>query len=314
MTRTATLPTTDTLTRPAASLRVVIQGVRGAFHEIAARHFFGQNVDIVPALSFPILFDKASDPAQADCAVLAIENNIAGSILGNYKLLAQHQLRIIGEVTLPIRQNLLVLPGVPIEEIREVHSHPMALAQCGEFFKRYPRIRLVESEDTAESAARISRKRLRHTAAIASTLAAELYELEVLAPGIEDNPHNYTRFLAVESLDRPVVVPVSPYAIHVKCAVSFATVHAPGALSQVLTVLAVSGANLTKIQSMPIEGRMWEYQFFVDFTHPDATVLTAVLDELKARTHDFKLFGMWPVTPDTSVAHTDTTTTTALVV
>jgi prephenate dehydratase len=273
-------------------LRVVIQGVRGAFHEIAARHFFGDHIDVVPALSFPILFEKVARASEADCAVLAIENSIAGSILGNYKLLQTNDLRIVGEVSLPIRQNLMALPGVPLEHIHEVHSHPMALAQCADFFRAWPRIRLVESEDTAESAARISRKRLRHTAAIASALAAELYGLNLLAEGIEDNPNNFTRFLAI-TRPNDSLQPLPHPTTTTKCAVSFTTPHTPGALSRVLVLLAQLGANLTKIQSVPIVGQVWNYQFFVDFSHADAAAIPHILTDLRAQVVDFKLFGTY---------------------
>jgi prephenate dehydratase len=290
-----TFSTSDMPALPVArGLRVVIQGVRGAFHEIATRHFFGADVEIVPALSFPELFSKVADPASADAAVLAIENNIAGSILGNYKLLNDSHLRIIGEVSIPIQQNLLCLPGVSLDDLQEVHSHPMALAQCGAFFKAYPHIRLVESEDTAESAARIAKQGLRHVGAIASTLAAELYDLEILAPGIEDNPNNYTRFLAVEPIKRPVLPAETQNTdVLVKCAISFATPHTSGALSKALSLLAAYGANLTKIQSVPIAGRMWEYQFFVDFTHHRRDEVPAILELLATHVMDLKVFGVY---------------------
>lgn len=258
--------------------RVAIQGVRGAFHEIAARQFFGEATIPVPALSFPILFAQAADAAQTDAAILAIENSIAGSILGNYKLLQDSDLAIIGEVYLRIQQNLLALPGVSIPELREVHSHPMALAQCDVYFRQFPRIRLVESEDTAESAARIARKHLKHTGAIASTLAAELYGLSVLAPAIETVPENYTRFLAVRRRTEAVAITNAN-----KASVCFTTAHEPGSLANVLSLLANEGANLTKIQSVPLLGRPWEYQFFVDFTVSDIAGAAAKLQDVIAK-------------------------------
>ena len=233
----------------ALPLRVAIQGVRGAFHEIAARQFFGEKIEVVPALSFSELFEKTADPAHTDAAVVAIENSIAGSILGNYKLLVNSRLAVLGEVYLRIQQNLLAMPGVSMEDLREVHSHPMALAQCAEFFKPWPRIRLVESDDTAESAARIMRHRAKHIGAIASTLAAEIYGLAMLAPNIETVPENYTRFLVVCRREGAAPVPDAN-----KVCVCFTTPHEPGSLARVLTLLAAEGANLTKIQSVPILG------------------------------------------------------------
>ncbi len=273
---------------PQQAVRVAIQGVRGAFHEIAARAFFGPDVQPVPAASFPALFEQSADPAQTDAAILAIENSIAGSILGNYMLLQTSDLVIIGEVFLRIQQNLLALPGVPLSELREVHSHPMALAQCAEFFKLHPRIRLVESEDTAASAAHITRRHLRHTGAIASTLAAEIYGLDVLAPSIEDNPVNFTRFLAVQRRLAAEPVPGAD-----KVSVSFVTSHQPGSLSRILSMLATQSANLTKIQSVPLLGRAWEYRFFVDFSVRNPAILPATLRLLSAMAADCKVLGIY---------------------
>lgn len=270
-------------------LRITIQGVPGAFHEIAARQFFGEGVEVVPALSFPELFEKTANPAMADAAVLAIENSIAGSILGNYKLLLNSDLRIVGEVYLRIQQNLMALPGVTLAEIREVHSHPMALAQCAEFFKAWPRIRLVESEDTAESAAHIARHRAKHIGAIASTLAAERYGLNIVAPGIETVRENYTRFLAVCRKGTAVSVPQAN-----KVSACFTTSHQPGSLARVLTLLADSGANLTKIQSMPILGKPWEYRFFADFVAAVPGQIPAILEHLAAATADLNILGIYP--------------------
>ena len=270
-------------------LRITIQGVPGAFHEIAARQFFGAGCEVVPALSFPELFEKTADPALADAAVLAIENSIAGSILGNYKLLLNSDLRIVGEVYLRIQQNLMSLPGVTITDIREVHSHPMALAQCAEFFKAWPRIRLVESEDTAESAAHIARHRAKHIGAIASTLAAERYGLHILAPGIETVRENYTRFLAVCRNGTATGMPQAN-----KVSACFTTTHQPGSLAKVLTLLADSGANLTKIQSMPILGKPWEYRFFADFIAAASGQIPDILERLAAATADLKILGIYP--------------------
>lgn len=272
---------------PLRGLRVTIQGVPGAFHEIAARQFFGEEIEVVPALSFPLLFEKTADPRQADAAVLAIENSIAGGILGNYKLLLHSDLVIVGEVYLRIQQNLLALPGVRLEALREVHSHPMALAQCAEFFKAWPRIRLVESEDTAESAARIVRHRAKHIGAIASTLAAERYGLDILAPAIETVPENFTRFLALRRRAESAPVPGGD-----KVSMCFTTSHEPGSLAKVLTLLAHLQANLTKIQSVPILGRPWEYQFFADFVAAP-TRIGLVLDALAVQTTDLQILGIY---------------------
>jgi prephenate dehydratase len=268
-------------------LRIVIQGVRGAFHEIAARQFFGAHIEVVPALSFPALFDKCADARHADAAVLAIENSIAGSILGNYTLLENSPLEVIGEVYLRIQQNLLALPGASLAQLREVHSHPMALAQCAEFFKKHPRIRLVESEDTAESAARIVRRRAKHIGAIASALAADIYGLNVLAPAIETVPENYTRFLAIRRRQEDARGRKGD-----KASVCFTTGHQPGSLAKVLALLAGEQANLTKIQSVPLLGRPWEYHFFADFcANPED--LPRIIDLLRLETTALKVLGIY---------------------
>ena len=272
-----------------AGLRITIQGVPGAFHEIAARQFFGADIDVVPALSFPELFEKSADPAQTDAAVLAIENSIAGSILGNYKLLLNSNLVVVGEVYLRIQQNLMALPGVALTDLREVHSHPMALAQCAEFFKAWPRIRLVESEDTAESAAHIARHRAKHIGAIASTLAAKRYGLNIVAPAIETVPENYTRFLAVCRTGDAAPAPDAN-----KTSVCFTTNHQPGSLAAVLSLLANLGANLTKIQSVPILGKPWEYRFFADFMVYNPSELPSILQQLGKQTADLKVLGIYP--------------------
>lgn len=268
--------------------RVVIQGVRGAFHEMAARALFGEAIDLVPAVDFDELVRKTADPHTADVAVMAIENSLAGSILGNYKLLQKSDLRITGELTLPIRQNLLALPGVRLDALREVHSHPMALAQCAEFFRAWPHIRLVESEDTAESAARIARLQLTDTGAIASALAAELYGLDILAPNIETHPANFTRFLALCPAGAAVPVPGAN-----KVSLSFTVPHRPGSLSRILTMLAAQSANLTKIQSVPLVGQVGEYLFLVDFTVQNPAVIPETLRLVDVMTEQFKVFGIY---------------------
>ncbi len=270
-----------------AARRITIQGVRGAFHEIAARKYFGEHIEVVPALSFDELFDKTADPQQTDAAVVAIENSIAGSILGNYRLLINSDLTIIGEVYLRIRQNLLALPGVALDDLREVHSHPMALAQCSEFFKSRPHIRLVESSDTAESAAHIVRHRAIHIGAIASTLAAEIYGLNVLRPAIETVPQNYTRFLVVRRRNEAMMVSDAN-----KVSLSFTLAHEPGSLAALLRQLASLGADLTKIQSVPLMGRPWEYQFIVDFKTAPSKVRD-IIEELKSLTTALHVLGIY---------------------
>lgn len=268
--------------------KIVIQGIRGAFHEVAARTFFGSDIDVVPALSFRALFDIAEAGNQCDAAILAIENNLAGSILGNYKLLSSSHQRIVGEVFLPIRQNLMALPGVEIADLNEVRSHPMALAQCSDFFQQFPHIRLVESDDTAASAERVARRHTKHIGAIASELAADIYGLRILAGGIEDNPMNYTRFLALLPQNRAVFPENAD-----KTSICFVTPHQPGALAKALNLMADLGANLTKIQSVPIEEKVWEYRFFLDYTFDRPEDNANILRQLDKLVSDLVVLGTY---------------------
>lgn len=271
-----------------AKLRVAIQGVPGAFHDIAARHFFGADrVEIVPAHTFRQLVEQVENGA-ADTGLMAIENTIAGSIIGNYRLLTASKLRAVGEVYLRIRQNLMALPGQCIEDLREVHSHPIAIAQCDEFFAQHPHIRLVEMEDTALSAQRIAQQQLMGVGAIASHLAASMYGLDLLAESIETNKLNFTRFLVLERMAEAQSVPAAD-----KVSLFFSLSHEVGSLHKVLAALSAHGANLTKIQSAPIEGRPWEYFFFVDFVNEEGADWQAAAGAIRPFTHSLEVLGAY---------------------
>lgn len=236
---------------------IAIQGVHGCFHEQAARLFYGNRIGVCECLSFEELFTSL-ERQQANGAVMAIENTVAGGLLPNYSLLQKYGKKIKGEVFLRIRQNLMALPGQSIADITEVHSHYMAIAQTREFFQQYPHIRLVESEDTAKSAADIAARGLKKVGAIASELAAELFGLDILAAGIETHKQNYTRFLILDDH-----IDVSEKDID-KSSICFTLPHKTGRLSQVLSIFAFHELNLTKIQSLPIPGKEWQYFFYVD--------------------------------------------------
>ena len=270
-----------------SDLRVLIQGYPGAFHHIAASYFFHQEeLAILPADNFTSMVTQLKQPGFADVALMAIENTIYGSLMHNYKLIADEDLIIVGEIYLRVSQNLLVVPGTKLEEIREVRSHPIAIAQCRRFFNKYPGIRLVESSDTALSALEVEREGNRRIAAIGSTLAARLYNLEVLADDIETEKKNYTRFLVLKNrIARP------PNAE--KTSICFSTEHTRGSLLKVLGRLADHDANMTKIQSAPILGRPWEYMFFIDFVLEDPGTLDALLVDLGDVTHELKLLGSY---------------------
>jgi prephenate dehydratase len=271
------------------NLRVVIQGVPGAFHEIAARHYFKDDiVEVVPALTFNSLITKAEDETVSDYAIMAIENTIAGSLLQNYILLKDSNLTVVGEVLLRIKHNLLAIDGTDIADIEEVHSHPMAILQCREFFEQHTHIRLVASDDTAASAKRVKKGGNPKKAAIASRLAAEQIGLEVLAAEIETNHRNYTRFLVLERKNKH-----DYKKHHVKVSVSFALEHQVGSLSTVLNNLSKNNTNLTKIQSMPIIGKEWQYYFFVDFIINGKGVFEEIISDLRNDTAELKILGTY---------------------
>jgi prephenate dehydratase len=267
--------------------RVSIQGYEGSFHQVAARQYFGKEVEVIPCATFREVVKIAGNKRESDGGVMAIENSIAGSILPNYNLLQKSNLRIVGEIYLHIKQQLLVNPGVKLEDIREVHSHPMALQQCLEFLDKY-NWKLVESEDTALSAKHIHQHRSKHIAAIASKLAAELFNLEIIAPNIHTIKNNYTRFLILQRED--VVVP-NPEAN--KASVNFHTDHSRGSLARVLTRIADGGINLSKLQSFPIPGTDWQYSFHADMEFESPEQFEDVIKGIRPLTSELKIYGTY---------------------
>lgn len=269
-------------------LRVSIQGVPGSFHDIAARFYFpGRSISLSPALTFAELV-RQIESGEADTGLMAIENTLAGSLMANYKLLNQASLRITGEIFLRIKQNLLVLPGQQLADLKEVHSHPIAIEQCREFFQHYPNIRLVEVEDTALAAKNVQQHQLTGIGAIASATAAGMYALDVLAPSIETNKLNFTRFLVLErAAEARVVEGADKVSLH------FATGHEVGSLYKVLAVLAAYGVNLTKIQSAPIIGKPWEYMFYVDFVAEGSLGFEQAIDAIRPLTKELKILGTY---------------------
>jgi prephenate dehydratase len=269
--------------------KVGIQGINGAFHEVAARFFFQEEeIEVVPFLTFEAMVYCLESGNEVDTALMAIENTLAGSLMSNYRLLDQSPVSIVGEIHLRIAQNLMALPGQKISDLREVYSHPIAIAQCRDFFKAYPHLRLIENEDTALSAKMIRDNQLTGTAAIAGVLAAELYELEILAPGIETNKKNFTRFLVLEKKTHAHGVQGAD-----KVSLSFSVAHETGSLFKVLALLAAHQANLTKIQSAPIIGKPWEYMFFVDFVTEGSIGWEKAIEALHLLVHDLKLHGVY---------------------
>lgn len=269
--------------------KIVIQGYPGAFHEIAARTFFPhEEVEIVPCDTFEEVVTRAEQRQGCDLGIMAIENTISGSLLSNYNLLNNSKLKIIGEVYLRIHQNLMALPGVRLQDLTEVYSHPIAIAQCREFFESQPQIKLVEHIDTALSAKLVRDNNWRHIGAIASTLAADKYGLKVLKHSIETNKKNFTRFLVVESNGHP------PDFDQNKVSMVFSVSHEIGSLHKVLSILAFHDANLSKIQSVPILGKPFEYLFFVDFVLEKTERLKILLESIRPFTGRMKILGIYP--------------------
>ncbi len=269
--------------------KVAIQGVTGAYHEIAARNFYeGEEIEIIPCITFKDVVNAVrKDPSVY--GIMAIENTIAGGLLQNHELIRESGSFIIGEYKLRISHTLSALPGTTIHDITEVNSHPIALMQCTDFLDTLPHAKLVEKEDTALSAQWIAEKKLEGHAAICSKLAAEMYGLEILAEGIETNKRNFTRFLIIA--DRWTAEEELKSTKVNKASLVFATPHTAGSLSQVLSILSFYNMNLSKIQSLPIIGREWEYQFYIDLTFTDYTKYRQALDAIMPLIRDFKILG-----------------------
>jgi prephenate dehydratase len=268
-------------------MKVSIQGYEGSFHQVAAQQFFGKQVTVIPCATFKDVIKIATNKKESDGGVMAIENSIAGSILPNYNLLQKSNLKIAGEIYLQIRQNLLVNPGVKLEDIREVHSHPMALQQCLAYLDKYD-WKLIETEDTALSAKHLQQHRSKHIAAIASKLASELFGLHIIGPNIHTMKNNYTRFLILQREDAAELVPDAN-----KASVNFHTDHSRGSLAKVLTKIADGGINLSKLQSFPIPGSEWLYSFHADMEFDTLEQFNEVIDLIKPLTADIKVYGVY---------------------
>lgn len=270
--------------------RVAIQGVPGCFHDAAAHSFFaGEGVEIVPCDTFADLFDSLSaDPGLL--GVVAIENTIAGSILPNHELLRRSGKEIVGELKMRISHVLCALPGQSLGEITEAVSHPMALMQCEEYLRQHPTMRVVEGFDTAGAARDIARDNIKGRAAVCGEYAAQLYGLEILEKGIETNKHNFTRFMVVA--DRAAVPGLrAPNAELDKSSIEFTLPHTRGALSKVLTIFSFYDLNLSKIQSLPVVGREWEYRFYVDLTFDSYERYRQALDAVLPLVSDLRVLG-----------------------
>lgn len=269
---------------------VAIQGARGAFHEIAARQFFGDGIEVVECETFIDLFETLKRE-KLDFGIVAIENTIAGSLLQNYAHIKESGLQVLGETSLHIKQNLTALPGTAINDITEVYSHPIAIQQSRVFFKDYPKMKLIESADTAMSVKEIAEKKLKNTAAIGSDLAAELYGLSIIAEGIETNKRNFTRFLIIgneKALEENGVFKKNGYN---KASICFSLPHKEGSLVSILAILSFFDLSLTKIQSLPIIGQEFEYFFYIDFIFDDKEKYKNAMHAIEALSHDLQVLG-----------------------
>ena len=269
--------------------RVAIQGIAGSFHDIAAREYFkDEEIEIVPCETFEQVFQTMKCDTSL-ISLIAIENTIAGSLLQNHQLLKNSGLKIAGEHKLRIKHNLVAIAGQSIEDIKEVYSHPIALMQCGEFLGQNKGIKAIEYDDTASSAKMIAELNESGKAAICGEEAAKIYGLEILAKGIETNKRNFTRFLVLA--DPWMVDDLNQKRQPNKASLAFVLPHEEGSLAQVLSILSYYKMNLTKIQSMPIIGHEWEYEFFVDLRFEDYLRFKQSLDAIGPLTKGLTILG-----------------------
>jgi prephenate dehydratase len=265
--------------------KIAIQGIKGSFHHQVAQEYFAQEYDLDECMSFTSLV-KSLTENKSQKGVMALENSIAGSIIPNYALIDRNNLHIIGEHYLDIHMNLMALKGQKMDDISEVHSHPMALLQCADFFLQYPNIKLVESGDTAESARRIHDQKIKGVAAIASPIAAQMYDLEILSAGIHTIQSNKTRFVIVKTQNKEL-----PKEEINKASIKFELDDTPGSLATILNVMNNSKLNLTKIQSMPIIETPFQYSFFVDVVFEKFKHYEKAKKILELMTTHFKVLG-----------------------
>lgn len=265
-------------------MKIAIQGIKGSFHHITANQYFGEDIALEECLSFDVM-PKLLIAKKVNAIVMAIENSIAGAILPNYALLDEFNLKINGEVYLPIQHQLMALNNQTINDIKEVWSHPMALNQCKVFLRKYPHIKLVEESDTAEVARLITKNQLKGIAAIASKKAAEIYGLTIISDNIQTNSENYTRFFILNTTTNTIEFN--------KVSIKFITNHEKGSLAEVLNILVKHQLNLTKIQSLPIIDSPWKYSFFADFLIDDNELLQIVLKELKTVVAEIVILGKY---------------------
>src|SRR5450759_3996225 len=284
--------------RKKRKIRVAFQGERGAFSEEAARRILGDAIEPCPKREFDEMFESVIRD-EADCAVVPMENTLAGSVIKNYDLLVENDLEIIGEVVLRVAHNLIAPRGTKLAAVRRIYSHPVALAQCEDFLRKLradaPALEVLPAYDTAGAVKMVVKNGRRDEAAIASRTAAALYRAHILAAGIESNPQNFTRFFVMARPDRRGLIRLKHRSKALKTSIVFRTTNKPGALFHALEAFSKGKIDLTKIESRPIVGRPWEYSFYLDFIGDRNT--PAARRALASLTHvaeSLRIFGSYP--------------------
>jgi prephenate dehydratase len=265
-------------------MKAAIQGIPGSFHHQVALNEFGSEVEVISFDTFEEVAAAVRD-GSASMGVMAIENSIAGAILPNYEVIDRHGLLIQGEHYLPISHNLMALPGTKVENLQVVKSHPMAILQCQAFFQKYPHIKLEAGKDTASAAREISEKNLQHHGAIASSKAAEIYGMEILAENIQTVKENFTRFiLLAKEAEQTAQTPN-------KASLKVIIRNEKGALAKLLQIFADQDLDLSKIQSVPVIEKPWDYAFFIDTLISDYSEYSKALEKVRAAGNEVKIFG-----------------------
>ncbi len=279
-------------------ITAAFQGEHGAFSETAARQLLGEPLRTLPCRTFEEMFEAVAQ-GNADAALAPIENSLAGSVHKNYDLLMEHDLTIIGETTLRIVHNLITLPGVNLADVQRVHSHPVALAQCERFLRAHPQLEVIPAYDTAGSVREIVRDQRAAEAAIAGVEAANFYGAQIVAESIEDNPQNFTRFLLLARPEDAARIPTTATGRARKISLVVRLANRPGSLFRALAALALRDIDLTKIESRPIEGRPWEYSFYLDFIGDTAEPhIERALAHLAEMSESIRLLGCYPQSTD----------------
>jgi prephenate dehydratase len=278
--------------------RVAFQGERGAFSEEAARRILGEFIEPCPKREFDQMFEAVIRD-EADCAMVPMENTLAGSVIKNYDLVADNDLEVIGEVVLRVAHNLIAAKGTKLANVRRVYSHPVALAQCEDYLRKLrleiPALEVLPAYDTAGAVKLVMEKGHHNEAAIASRIAAETYRGQILAQGIESNPQNFTRFFVMARPDRRASIPLKIRGKGLKTSIVFRTTNKPGALFHALEAFAKGKIDLTKIESRPIVGRPWEYSFYLDFVGDrNSPAARKALASLTLVAESLRIFGTYP--------------------